>query len=556
MDHHTALIRFAYFCLFLAKGSLYPFLALLLRARGCNLFLIGIATNTSAITRLMAGPLVFAALNQGGGGSTTGAVDDDHARSRQHRNVDALIARLLSYVANCVALAVIAALLFVYAQGYPLVSACCVGFIMAALALTSLAMDSTVVRELCVRSEVGAQHEHGPSMASTASDVSSTAAAPAAAAGEDVVAAAGFGEMRMFGSLGWGIGAPLQVFLVSWVHDHFGKKPTDGELLTGDAAAWFSVVQNADLKTNGSGAVSSSPAASPPALISSIVIFVSALFAFTIALRSVFSANEKRSAASSGRQHRRAHRAAGGGAGVHVGGGVGIADDVDDLAEMGSATEQVSMMTVATASTITPPAAPSAEPRPSSAAAFLAAASRFSPALLLAILYGTCDGVVSTFLFPYLKEAPRSVSTVQLSWIPAINVLSELPVLFFSKRLHGLFTSIHAMHGFILVLWALRLAVYSLLERNAAQIIFFVELLNGLCFAGAFVLSVRHVVALCGGDADRVPLALSLLHGCFYGMSSVIVGAAGGLVAQLLSTCVLFMALAAVCALVAFKVSL
>lgn len=512
-------IKVCYFTLYLAKGSLYPFLAILLRARGCSLLLVGIAMNTSSIVRLLAGPVLYA---------VAGKSRTENVIVQRDEPIDELLSRLLLSISYCAVLALVSAVLFAMCPGHPLISAFCVMVMTGSLSLTSLILDSTVVRELCMPNTTASADSAAVAVAEElqmrrkrADDEEPDSSSSSS------LAAAGFGETRLFGSLGWGIGAPLQLFVMSHMYralkndqEHY-KTQLKG---SGDVAAWFSVSKQQDYN------VKPNPNAANETMLGSVLLFALALLVFVVALkRIVLGAHEARLAERHSRAELAIEQPAV--AAIVVPSAPAFENDAQTALSQG-ADEKVQLD-------------------------FVTAVFKFKNALLLALLYGVCDGIVSTYLFPFLKESPRNVNTVVLSWIPAVNVLSELPILYFSKRIHAAFSSspsLASMHVVVLVVWGVRLGSYSVLNgNNAAQIIFLIEMLNGVCFAGALVLCVRHVVHLCGKSRCEIPFALAYLHGAFYGCSSLVVVVAGGLTAELLGTCRMFMLLALVCATVAVQ---
>jgi hypothetical protein len=503
-QHNLFYLRIAYFTTFLARGSLLPFLGVILRARGSSYLLIGITMNISAITRLVASS-VFASMSET---STT--------KNNSQQNVLLDLSKRVILV--CLSIAMVASTIFSLSPSSPSISAISVATLLCASSISSLALDSVAIK-------LFSQQTHDEEEVT----------------GEDVESSSAFGKVRLFGSLGWGIAAPLQVLLMTLIYNNSNDKTTSFNKK--DLHAWFPAKNVTGRDNNNS-----------PLLATNFIFLVG----FCVFL---FSVQRLKSSSTSTET---------------------VVDEVRELETVTSnnqRNEETSMVTTTTTETAQED---EQEPRNSRTTSYtlfqLIWALRY--ALLFTVLYGLCDDVVGTFFFPFLRKELNVSSTI-ISIIPTINVVSELPVLAMSKWFHKNY-SIATLHLVFISLWAVRFSWYAFVlvssstssspeigvnnsnsgnqtPSSTAQSNFFflfkiliVETLNGLCFVGAFVLCMRHAVWIATKEIFvDVQRAVPLVHSSFFGVSSIIGGLCGGFLAEYFGVRMLFALMAMVCFFIA-----
>lgn len=542
--HNIFYLRVAYFSTFVARGSLFPFLGVILRARGSSYLLVGIAMNISAITRLVASS-VFASM------TTTPDKNNDTNLPQQQQSPLHFSKKVILV---CLIIAIAASTVFTLSPASPQISAVSVATLLCASSISSLVLDSVAIKLFSDQKE---ESNNEPQQEQEHFEGS-----------EDVEASSTYGKVRLFGSLGWGIAAPLQVLLMTLIYNSNNSDPTTSTTTTtfdkNDLRAWF---PSKNVATAGGSDSNNSNNNSP--LLATNLIFLVGYCMF------LYSVQQLTSSVSSTRR---------------------TTDKEDkELETVSSKTTQrveetTSMVTEnnnnnneGKARTVHVPQPQ--QPRRSFTLFQLIWALR--SALLFAVLYGLCDDVVGTFFFPFLRKE-LSVPLTIISIIPTINVVSELPVLAMSKWFHKNY-SIATLHLVFISLWAVRFSWYafvlvstssstldvnsgdsgsSIASSNLNQTtstsslapsnffflfkIFIVEPLNGLCFAGAFVLCMRHAVWIATKEIFvDVQRAVPLVHSSFFGVSSIIGGLCGGLLAEYFGVRMLFALMAMICFFVA-----
>ena len=463
-------------------------------------------------------------------------------------------------------------------------------------------------------------------------------------------ASAEYGKVRLFGSIGWGIAAPMQVALMSFLYNS-NTNPSSATTTSPDMKAWFP--DRVVVGGGGGGQQNSSSSPKTP-MFGTIIIFILATMGFTAAIKLVPSSSSNMISRNNVEYSTRSS--------VHDDESENDDDDERDrlveVADVNRSTtttpsnDDHELQSVATtkSATTTSKAENDEETSKMKPAVLknnnkkrteqlLSLIWSLRSVLLLAVLYGICDDSLSTFLFPFLRSDLNVPSKI-LGIIPTVNVLSELPVLYLTGWFNKKF-SIYALHALYLFLWVVRFSWYSFvlvpnddgnknstsavvsttsttvvpssiinspISTNVAETneqgwipsyspelhhqlvssfkILSIETLNGLCFAGAFVLLMRHTVTLSSStsdsnskksddeqsnrqhedsstgddknyknnDEDNVHQTIPLVHSAFFGVASMIVGLGGGGLAQRFGVRMLFSLEALICFLVALMI--
>ena len=648
-------LKVAYFCSFVARGSLLPFLGVILHSsRNSSLLMIGVTTNVGAISRVATSIFFATSLDNN---NNTNNNKKKNTASDITTGSNNNIGKLKTILLTCVWITAFFSFIFTICPDSPNLSALSVACLLCASSIGSLVLDSLTIKMFHHRHQDDENDAISRTQDVQEEDEDDDARQKTAIktrknnnnkSGDQ--ASAEYGKVRLFGSIGWGIAAPMQVALMSFLYNS-NTNPSSATTTSPDMKAWFP--DRVVVGGGGGGQQNSSSSPKTP-MFGTIIIFILATMGFTAAIKLVPSSSSNMISRNNVEYSTRSS--------VHDDESENDDDDERDrlveVADVNRSTtttpsnDDHELQSVATtkSATTTSKAENDEETSKMKPAVLknnnkkrteqlLSLIWSLRSVLLLAVLYGICDDSLSTFLFPFLRSDLNVPSKI-LGIIPTVNVLSELPVLYLTGWFNKKF-SIYALHALYLFLWVVRFSWYSFvlvpnddgnknstsavvsttsttvvpssiinspISTNVAETneqgwipsyspelhhqlvssfkILSIETLNGLCFAGAFVLLMRHTVTLSSStsdsnskksddeqsnrqhedsstgddknyknnDEDNVHQTIPLVHSAFFGVASMIVGLGGGGLAQRFGVRMLFSLEALICFLVALMI--